>query len=70
MAFQYLKGVHKHEGSQLFTSVGIDRTGGNGFKLKEGRLRLHVGGKFFTESDEVLERAAQKSCGCPILGSI
>ena len=44
-AFQYLKGAYRQEGSQLFES----RTRGNGFKLKEGRFRLDVRGKFFTE---------------------
>jgi len=33
-AFQYVKGVYKHEGNQLFTWVGSDRTMGNGFKIK------------------------------------
>ena len=47
-AFQYLKGAYKQEGSQLFTRVDNDRTRGNGFKLKEGRFRLDVRGKFFT----------------------
>ena len=57
-AFQYLKGVYKHEGSKLFTRVNSDRTRKNGFKLKEGNFRLDVRGKFFTESGEVLEQAA------------
>ena len=47
-AFQYLKGAYKQEGSQLFTSVDNGRTRENGFKLKEGRFRLDVRGKFFT----------------------
>ena len=47
--FQYLKGDYKQEGNQLFTRVDGDRTRGNGFKLKEGRFRLDVRGKFFTE---------------------
>ena len=58
-AFQHLKGDHKQEGNQLFTKAHSDRTRGNGFKLKEGRFRLDVRGKFFTESSEVLEQAAQ-----------
>ena len=47
-AFQYLKGAYKKEGSQLFTRVDNSRTRGNGFKLKEGRFRLAVRGKFST----------------------
>ena len=47
-AFQYLKGAYKQEGSKLFEKVDNNRTRGNGFKLKEGRLRLNVRGKFFT----------------------
>ena len=42
-AFQYLKGAYEQEGSQLF-----ERTRGNSFKLREGRFRLDVRGKFFT----------------------
>jgi len=48
-AFQYRKGAYKQEGSQLFTRVDNSRTMGNGFKLREGRLRLDVRGKFFTK---------------------
>ena len=47
-AFQYLKGAYKQEGTQLFERVDNSRTRGNGFKLKEGRFRLDVRGKFFT----------------------
>ena len=49
MAFQYLKGVYKQEGEQLFTSVDSDRTRGNGFKLGQGRFRLDIRRKFFTQ---------------------
>ena len=47
-AFQYLKGAYKQEGSKLFKRVDSSRTRGNSFKLKEGRIRLDVRGKFFT----------------------
>ena len=47
-AFQYLKGASKQEGSQLFERVDNSRTRGKGFKLKEGRFRLDIRGKFFT----------------------
>jgi len=47
-AVQYLKGAYKQEGSQLFERGDNSRTRGNGLKLKEGRLRLDVKGKFFT----------------------
>ena len=46
-AFQYLKGAYKQEGSHLFDRVDNSRTRGNGLKLKEGRFRLDVRGKFF-----------------------
>jgi len=48
-AFQYLKGAYKQEGSQIFTRVDNGRTRENDFKLKEGRFRLDVRGKFFTK---------------------
>ena len=68
--FQYLKGTYKQEGSQLFVRVDNGRTRGNGFKLKEGTFRLHIRGKFFTMSGEVMERAAQRGCGCAIQGGV
>lgn len=67
VAFQYIRGVYKHEGNQVFTWVDIDRTRGNGFKLKERRFRLDVRGIFFyREGDELQEQAASGSSGCPI----
>ena len=48
VAFQYLEGAYKQEGNQLFTRVDNSRTRGNDFKLKEGRFRLDIRGKFFT----------------------
>ena len=38
VAFQYLKGTYKQEGERVFTRVDSDRTRGNGFKLRWGRL--------------------------------
>ena len=49
VAFQYLKGAHKQEGEWLFTRVDSDRTMGNGFKLRQGRFRLDIRKKFFTQ---------------------
>jgi len=40
--------VCKKTGEGLFTRACSDRTGGNGFKLKEGRFRLDIRKKFFT----------------------
>ena len=46
-AFQYLKGAYKQEGNQFFERVDNCRTRGNSFKVREGRFRLDVRGKFF-----------------------
>ncbi|GAB0189941.1 hypothetical protein GRJ2_001459400 [Grus japonensis] len=47
-AFQYLKGAYKKAGEALFTRTWSDRMRDNGFKLKEGRVRLDIRKKFFT----------------------
>ena len=49
MAFQYLKGAYEQEGEWLSTRVDSDRTGGNGLKLRQGRFRLGIRRKFFTQ---------------------
>ena len=49
VAFQYLKGAYKQEGEWLFMRVDGDRTRGNGFKLRQGRFRLDIRRKFFTQ---------------------
>ena len=48
-AFQYLKRTYTQEGEQLFTWVDSDRTRGNGFKLRQGRFKLDMRRKFFTQ---------------------
>ena len=48
-AFQYLQGAHTQKGERLFMRVGSDRTRGNGFKLRQGRSRLDIRRKFFTQ---------------------
>ena len=44
-----MKGVYKQEGERLFTRVDRDRTRGNGFKLGQGRFKLDIRKKFFTQ---------------------
>ena len=49
VAFHYLKGAYKHKGEQLFMRVDSDRTRRNVFKLEQGRFRLDIRMKFFTQ---------------------
>ena len=49
VAFLYLKGAHKQEGEQLSAWVVSDRTRENGFKMRQGRFKLDVRRKFFTQ---------------------
>ena len=49
VAFRYLKGMYKQEGEWLFVRVGGDRMRGSGFKLGQGRFRLDIRRKFFTQ---------------------
>ena len=70
MAFQYLKGAYEQEGEWLFMRLDSDRTRGNGFKLGQGRFRLDIRNKFFTEGGNTLEQVVQGGCGCLIPGGI
>ena len=69
-ALQCLKGACRKAGEGLFVRECNDRTKGNSFKLKEGRFRLDIQRKFFTQCGEALAQAAQRSCGCPIPGGV
>ena len=48
VAFQCLKGAYKKDREGLFTRACSIGTRGKGFKLKEGRFRLHIRKEFST----------------------
>jgi len=45
----FLRRGHGEGGAELFSLGCSDRTGGNGSKMCQGRLRLHRRKHFFTE---------------------
>jgi len=47
-AFQYLKGVYRKDGENIFSRACCDKTRSDGFKLREGGFRLDIRKKFFT----------------------
>ena len=69
-AFQYFKGAYKQEGEQLFTRVDSDGTRGNGFKLRQGRFRLDIRRKFFSEGGDILERLPKEVVDAPSLEAV
>jgi len=67
-AFQYLKGAYKQEGEQLFMRVYSDRIRGNGSKLRQGRFRLDIRRKFFTQRVVThWNRLPEEAVGAPSL---
>jgi len=70
-ACQYLKRAYKKDGDKLFSKTCCDRTRGNGFKLREGRIQTGYKEEiFYHEGGETLAQVAQRGGGCPMPGNI
>jgi len=67
-AFQYLRGSCKHNGDRLFAQTDSDSTRENDFKLKEGRFKLDVWEKFFTQRAKRSWHSCPEKLWCPIPG--
>jgi len=66
-SFQYFKGAYRKDEDKLFSKACCDRTRNNGFKVKEGRIRLDIRKQFFyNEGGETLERVSQRGSGDPV----
>ena len=70
LAFQYLKGISKQEGNQLFTHIDSDRTRGNSFKWKEEIFEFDVGEVFHWGGGEAPSLEALKARLDGALGSL
>jgi len=70
VASQYLKGAYEKDGDTLFSRACSDGTRGSDFKLKEHRFILDIRKILYNGSGEALAQAAQRSCGCPLPGSV
>ena len=51
LAFHYLKGAYQQDGERLFPWVDSDRTGGDGFKLRQGKFKIDIRRKVFHSED-------------------
>lgn len=61
----------KKEAEQIFTRADRGRMRESGFKLKEERFLIRCKEVIlYCVGGEALEQAAQRSCGCPIHGSV